>query len=116
MESNDSANQCFLYVLKNLKPFDNPFNDYKTKLQNHNCFETNYFGFKEDLYDFEIRCPICYQRVKSAVRPEHCYHVFCNYCLKKWAKRNKICPYCRKKFQSIYKVDYSESWVIKNYS
>jgi len=71
----------------------------------------NYFGFPEDNYSLEIKCPICFQRVKYASRTNVCYLIFCRYCLRHWNKQSKKCPICRSAFSRIINVSYSEPWV-----
>ena len=32
-----------------------------------------------------VRCPICLGHVIGGKRPNKCYHIYCSYCIKKWA-------------------------------
>lgn len=106
----------FLSVIQSQKPPINPFKIFSNLKKNDSILEYNYYGFTEDLYDFEIRCPICLARVKLARRPDSCFHIFCFDCLENWCRQCKKCPYCRKSFSDILKVSYSESWVREKYA
>lgn len=77
--------------------------------------DINTFGFPEDLYPFELKCPICLGRIKLASRPDNCSHLFCKLCLKEWCKESKKCPYCRIVFNNIIRVSYSEDWIRNKY-
>ena len=114
MGANDKSNNNYLNVLKSLKHYSNPFLLY----QSNNIFDNpgsyTFFEFPEDLYDFELKCLICFGRVSLVRRPENCYHIFCSLCLKEWMKQSDHCPYCRKEFHKIIKVNYSEPLVRKN--
>ena len=116
MNQDKLSNQDFLSVIKSIKKPINPFKMFSNLNNNYPISEYNYFGFTEDLYDFEIRCPICFARVTLARRPDGCFHVFCIDCIQKWSKQSKKCPCCRKTFSCILKVSYSESWVREKYA
>lgn len=116
MEQNIYLNKDFLTVLKSIKISPNPFDIINTLNAPKPNSDYNHFGFPEDIYDFEIKCPICLGRVKMAKRPDKCYHIFCGLCIKEWSKNTKKCPCCRKEFKSLIKVSYSESWVSKKFS
>ena len=116
MDLNNEKETGFLSILKSIKPINNPFKLSISKNFVEEYSNYNFFGFKEDLYNFDIKCPICYGRVSLAKRPNSCFHVFCGPCLKKWAKYKKRCPMCRTDFNKILNVDYSEPWVKQKYS
>jgi hypothetical protein len=92
-------------LIKNKRINHNPF---KFK-QNSNFSDASLlfspFGFFEDLWDKEVRCPICLGRVLKAAKPESCNHAYCFLCLKKWKKQSKKCPICRKIFNKIDLID-----------
>lgn len=116
MDSPKNNNSEFLNKLKASSNIPNAF-----MLYNYSNFydypnKINLFGLNEDLYDFEIRCPICFQRVGCARRPDNCIHIFCSSCIELWKKDSNKCPVCRKAFTTIKKVNYSEPWVKKYYS
>ena len=106
----------FLSVLKALKPSTNPFNTDFSEISTINYLDYNIYGFAEDNYDFDVKCPICFKRVTLARRPENCFHIFCAPCLEKWAEQSYKCPYCRKDFTKILKVSFSEPWVQQQFS
>lgn len=116
MEDKTKSNIDFLSILRSLKPKNNPFKTYSPFNLTDDYSTYNLYGFKEDLYDFEIKCPICYGRVSIAKRPENCIHIFCGPCIKKWAKTKKKCPCCRTEFNKILSVDYSEPWIREKYA
>ena len=37
-------------------------------------------------------CPICYNNVFLAFKPNNCSHLFCNYCISVWKKMKKKYP------------------------
>ena len=99
MESLESQYTSFLNVLESLeKNNQNPFLVPSSFNAINNNLNTNLFGFTEDLYDKEVRCPICLWRVKNALIPDTCIYVFCSYCIKRWRKTSQNSPICRKKF------------------
>ncbi len=53
----------------------------------------NPYGFSEDLYPFEMQCPICLSNITLTFRPDKCYHLFCKPCLEHWSQESKKCPY-----------------------
>ena len=116
MSQDKLSNQNFLHVIKSIKKPVNPFLILSKLNNNDSISKYNYFGFTEDLYDFEIRCPICFARVTLARRPDSCFHIFCFDCIQKWSNQCKKCPCCRKAFTYILKVSYSESWVREKYA
>ena len=104
--TNDKNN--FLSILLNLKKSgSNPFS-LMNSTQINTDFRNNPFEFYEDLLDQEMRCPICLGRVKSAIKPTSCIHIFCSYCIKKWCKTSIKCPVCRREMSSLSKVDISK--------
>lgn len=112
MESLESQYTSFLNVLESLeKKNQNPFLFPPFFNANNYNLNTNLFGFTEDLYDKEVRCPICLGRVKNALIPDTCVHVFCSYCIKRWRKTSQNCPICRKKFFNLLKVDLREEYI-----
>lgn len=116
MESSNKNELDFLSVLTRPHNYNNPFILLSNSSKNSNFKDFNPFGFSEDNYSFELRCPICLARVTLASRPENCLHIFCRPCLEKWNSQSNKCPYCRIKFNKILKVSYSESWVVNQYS
>ncbi len=63
---------------------------------------------KEVNYEFvdklpeDHHCTICTNILTDPVLTECCGQLFCDGCLKKWLKRKKTCPHCRKvKFHFI---------------
>ena len=46
-------------------------------------------------------CPICYNKVYYAYKPNNCSHLFCKRCISSWRKVKKQCPLCRKSFSYI---------------
>lgn len=60
---------------------------------------------KED----KVKCSICFdviKRRKMATLHDKkgkrvCSHVYCNSCIKEWAKKNNTCPLCRENFFEI---------------
>ena len=102
----------FLKVLNHLaNKTHNPFPNNYINTVLSNSFSDNIFGFHEDLLEKEVRCPICLGRVKNAKRPNKCTHVFCSYCINKWAKTKKKCPICRTEFDKLLKTDIREKFV-----
>ncbi len=116
MSSSSSDNNSFLSILLKPRKIITAFNLLPNSSSLFSYDDYNYFGFPEDYYSLEIRCPICLHRVKNASRPNICYHVYCRVCLKEWAKQSKKCPNCRATFSKIIKVSYSEPWVYEKYS
>jgi hypothetical protein len=116
MEKEPKSNSDFLLVLKSLKSNPNPFGNAIAMNSSSKFYDYNYFGFAEDLYNFEIKCPICFGRVSIAKRPDHCFHIFCGPCLTNWSRQSHKCPYCRQNFKKILKVSFSEPWVKKQYT
>ena len=114
-KSNSSSNSDFLSILKSIKS-SNPFDNINPSNNMLDYSDYNFFGFPEDFYDFEIKCPICFGRVTNARRPENCFHIFCSLCIEEWLNQSKKCPCCRKGFKKILKVSYSESWVSEKYA
>ena len=114
---NDSTKEYnyFLLCLTNRKKSHNAFELLSDSSNSLPYSDFNPFGFSEDLYPFEIKCPICFARATLASRPNKCYHIFCKPCLKKWYNESKKCPCCRKEFDSILDVSYSEDWVLNKY-
>ena len=55
--------------------------------------------------------PICLGRVKNALIPDTCAHVFRSYCIKRWRKTSQNCPTYRKKFFNLLKVDIMEECI-----
>ena len=115
MDSSAKDYQYFLLCLTSRRKSNNPFELLSKCPNSLPNSDFNLFGFSEDLYPFEIRCPICLGRATLASRPDKCYHIFCKPCLEKWGNESKKCPYCRKEFDAIIKVSYSEDWVLKKY-
>ena len=98
----------FLQILQRVPDNSNPF----IFQQNSNIID----NFQSDIPQEyipkkEVRCPICLGRVIVGVRPNACFHVFCKSCLKKWAETKKICPYCRRHFSNIIKLDLTEDFI-----
>jgi hypothetical protein len=117
MDNNYSFKRTnFLDILKVHNPKPNAFILFNYSNTNPLSLVYNFFGPNEDLYDFEIRCPICLGRVSSACRPNSCFHVYCSPCLKRYKNYSNNCPTCRRTFNSIIKVYYSEPWVKLFYS
>ena len=71
----------------------------KNKLLNHNPFSMNInaqkkeefilfspFWFVEDLFEKEVRYPICLGRIKKACTPKDCLHTFCYFLFKTMEK------------------------------
>ena len=103
----DNDKNNFLTILLNLKDSrSNPFSLVNSSQVSMN-FRNNPFGFYEDLFEQDIRCPICLGRVKSAIKPTSCIHIFCSYCIKKWYKTSIKCPVSRREISSLTKVDIS---------
>ena len=96
MNSTTNDYQYFLLCLKSRKKSYNPFEFLSESSKSLPASDYNPFGFSEDLYPFEIRCPICFERATLVSRPDKCYHIFCKPCLNKWSIETKKCPYCRK--------------------
>ena len=99
----------FLNVLLNLKDYhSNPFfSTYSSAA--YPKWNYNPFCFYEDLIEKEVRCPICLGRVKSAMKPNCCIHLFCSFCIKKWNKVSKKLSVCRREMTSLAKVDISQN-------
>ncbi len=116
MEKNPKTNNDFLLVLKSLKSNPNPFRNAIAMNSSGEICDYNYFGFTEDLYEFDIKCPICFGRVTMAKRPDHCFHIFCGPCLSNWARQSHKCPYCRQNFKKMLKVSFLEPWVKKQFT
>ena len=116
MESNDTNCKDFYSIITSSSKSFTAFNLLKDSGNCNNFKDFNLFGFPEDNYEFELKCPICLGRVSSASRPENCLHVFCRLCLKEWKKQSTKCPYCRIPFKNIIKVSYSEPWIYEKYS
>ena len=108
MESK-ASNSNFLQVLLSLaKKSTNPFISDSTFNYRQNSLILNPYGFIKDLSEKEVRCPICLGRVKSARRPNSCYHSFCFLCLKKWKKNSNKCPICLAQFDQLLKIDIND--------
>ena len=62
-------------------------------------------GYDHDFVDTiapKYHCNICMKVLQDPRLTECCGQHYCDSCLKKWLKRNKTCPQCRKKdFQNI---------------
>ena len=104
-----SLNSSHLFnILKKIPDNSNPFLSITSSDSKNNFlmdFSTDFIPKKD------VRCPICLGLVIGGARPNSCYHVYCQYCLKKWAKTKKVCPYCRRKFSFILKVNLDEDFV-----
>ena len=113
MKKNNSINIDFLKILLDLKNKQtNPFQIFKNKEINNKV--NNYyspFGFYEDQFEKEVRCPICLGRVSNASKPSSCIHIFCSLCINKWLKLSNKCPVCRTQIGELNKVDINEDWV-----
>lgn len=49
-------------------------------------------------------CVICLNRIKEAVRPDCCHHIFCKLCFVLYSQSFETCPVCRKKYSSIIDI------------
>ena len=50
-------------------------------------------------------CCICLQNISIATSPNKCRHIFCNSCITRWSKKQKICPLCRTPFTKVMKLN-----------
>lgn len=105
MEPNTSS---FLKTLKQVPENSNPFAYTKYLTSNFNIWDgiSDQYIPKKD-----VRCPICLSLIIYGARPNSCYHAFCYYCIKKWEETKRSCPYCRKKFSSILKLNMTENFL-----
>ena len=112
MAFEQKTNFKFFNVLKDLSNrSQNPFIFSPKKIDNNKQDKFYPFGFYEDMVSKEVRCPICLGRVKNAMKPNCCIHVFCGYCIRKWKQSSNRCPICRKNFINLIKTDITEDWV-----
>ena len=98
----------FINIFQKIPENSNPFslhNSLKSKSNNQITLPEEYIQKKD------VRCPICLGLVIGGSRPNSCYHVFCRFCLNKWAKTKNVCPYCRREFSFILKVNMTEDFV-----
>ena len=98
----------FFNILKQIPDNSNPFS-YNTSYGSKTNFQLDL------LIDFipqkDVRCLICLGLVIGGARLNSCYHVYCCYCLNKWAKTRIVCPYCRKQFSFILKINLNEDFI-----
>ena len=113
MKTNNTINIDFLRILLDIKKRQtNPFQICKNKEINNKVKDFySPFGFYEDQFEKEVRCPICLGRVGNASKPSSCIHIFCSLCIKDWLKLSNKCPVCRTKIDELSKVDINEDWV-----
>ena len=104
MKSHDKLD--FIEILKANDEKNNPFSVAKFSQNHSNSF---YYKTFKQLPKNEMCCPICLHSIIHGVRPNTCFHAFCGYCLKKWAKTKKVCPYCRKSFNNVLKISLSKN-------
>ncbi|XP_027526941.1 uncharacterized protein LOC113961085 [Neopelma chrysocephalum] len=53
-------------------------------------------------------CPICQDTWKDVASALPCHHQFCLGCILRWARRNPVCPLCRRTIETIRFSDYGE--------
>lgn len=98
----------FLEILKNIPENSNPFISFHQSDLIDNIWNV---VPEEYIPKKEVRCPICLGRVMFAVRPNSCLHVFCKSCLRKWAETKNACPYCRRNFSTMIKLNLTEDFI-----
>ena len=51
----------------------------------------------------DTTCSICLDTITTELGTLDCGHRFCFSCIKKWSKRKKQCPLCKKRFSKIHR-------------
>ncbi len=64
-----------------------------TNNSNDKFNELNIFD-KSDEFNEINECPLCLNNSVEIIL--NCSHKYCSYCIRKWVKKNKSCPICRK--------------------
>jgi len=60
------------------------------------------------------QCGICLENVKVQGLLNSCNHPFCYDCIFEWSRTSNTCPFCKKRFGSLNKIDLSTGTKMKN--
>jgi hypothetical protein len=92
------------YVFLNPKIFAEKIKEKNDKMHGFSFYSpgcSNNIFIEKDFY-----CAICLNKfAKEIARPEACDHIFCSKCLIYWSKTKKICPLCRRIFNTIIEIN-----------
>ena len=103
------------------------YNSYMFSFLSTKTLGTNPFEFsstlKEAFYKYpktptdnannieDIRRSICLGLVIGITRPDSCNIIFCRYFMKKSERSKKLCPYCKRSYEKLVKVNLEEKWI-----